>query len=118
MLRINRRWIVHGGLRESATAYLAELAQSDPVRLRRSCELAMALVHSATADGDPKPWFYAGIFAMATPGEMARFLGDHPLTRTTWEILNEQPHCDQAPASVRVLAGHIARTIRDVLATA
>ena len=108
--RINRRWIVHGGLRASTTKYLALLEASDPERLQRSCELAMALVHSA-ADRDPKPWFYAGVFAMATQDEAARFLSKHPLTRTTWELVNDAPARGKTPASVRALAVRIAREI-------
>ena len=113
--RINRRWIVHGGLRESAEKYLAELERCDPGRLHRSCGLAMALVHSAPAGRDPKPWFYAGLFAMATPDEAERTLGKHRLTRTTWEILNDASHRGKVSSNVRALAGRIAREIREGL---
>ena len=30
---------------------------------------------------DPKPWFYAGLFSMATAAEAARFLENHRTTR-------------------------------------
>ncbi len=112
MKRINRRWIVHGGLRESAAAYIMELEESDPARLRSSCGLAMELVHSAASGGDPKPWFYAGLFAMATPGEAARHLRDHPLTRAAWERVNGVATPRDVPESVRMLAARLVREIR------
>ena len=110
--RINRRWIVHGGLRESATAYLAELEEKDPSRLHRSCELAMDLVHSQAGHADPKPWFYAGLFALAEPGEAERFLRAHSLTRMVWEALNGLPDDHQAPENLRALSCQITEAIR------
>jgi hypothetical protein len=110
--RINRRWIVHGGLRESAAAYFAQLEKSDPDRLRRSCQLAMDLVHSKLGHADPKPWFYAGLFAHAGHDEAERFLTDHTLTRLVWETLHGIPHQEDAPEGVRVLGRQIVQAIR------
>lgn len=110
--RINRRWIVHGGLRESAETYIAALERSDPARLRHSCALAMELVHTRAAQSDPKPWFYAGLFALATPDEVRRCLNDHPLTRMVWEALHDVPNHDDAPESLEKLSHHIATAIR------
>jgi len=109
--RINRRWIVHGGLRDTAAEYLAELEAKDPRRLRRSCELAMDLVHSQAGHADPKPWFYAGLFALAEPDEAERFLEAHPLTRMVWETLAGFPEDEKAPESLRVLSRQIAEAI-------
>jgi len=110
--RINRRWIVHGGLRDTAAAYLAELGQSDPDRLRASCQLAMELVHSKAGHADPKPWFYVGLFAHARPHEAERFLASHPFTRAAWEILHDVPCRDGAPGNLILLARQIAQEIR------
>jgi hypothetical protein len=110
--RINRRWIVHGGLRESAAAYLAELEKSDTTRLRRSCQLAMDLVHTQAGHADPKPWFYAGLFALADADEAKRYLGAHPLTRLVWEKLNGIPSHDENPESLHALSCQIAEAIR------
>lgn len=110
--RINRRWIVHGGLRESAAAYLDALAVNDAGRLRRSCALAMALVHQAPADEDPKPWFYGGLFALATPSEAEQFLADHVLTKAIWADVNQVAPADVAPEGAVALVGNIAMAIR------
>ena len=37
---------------------------------------------------DPKPWFYAGLFSLATPEEAERFAGTHWLTSSA--IAEEQ----------------------------
>jgi len=99
-------------LRDTAAEYLAELAAEDPTRLRRSCELALELVHSQAGHADPKPWFYAGLFALAEPGEAERFLEAHSLTRMVWETLAGLPEDDQAPDSLRSLSRQITETIR------
>jgi len=114
VIRINRRWIVHGGLSDSSAAYIGELSQSDPARLRRSCRLAMDLVHARPAQADPKPWFYAGLFALATPAEARRFLQQHPLTRMVWESLHHAPGQRDAPESLRNLSQDIASMIREI----
>jgi len=110
--RINRRWIVHGGLRDTAAAYLEELREKDPARLRRSCELAMDLVHGESGGLDPKPWFYAGLFSLATADEARRMLASHPLTLMVWRHLRRVPDVDDAPDGIRELGGNIADSIR------
>lgn len=76
--RVNDTWLVHGGLDSDAAAYLDHLAEEDPVRLRRSCERAWRLVNSRGEFEDPKPWFYSGLFSLATAEEAGRFLSGHP----------------------------------------
>ena len=78
--RINRRWIVHHGLGHRADEWLAYLAESDPKRLKKSCEIARAMIRRWGQIGDPKPWFYSGLFSTATAEEAKRFLGGHRLT--------------------------------------
>jgi len=110
--RINRRWIVRGGLRKSAADYLVDLEQSDPPRLARSCRLALDLAHSMGAHHDPKPWFYGGLFALARASEAERHLGNHPLTRLVWESLRGIPPDADAPESLLPFAVEIAGVIR------
>lgn len=78
--RVNFRWIVREGLRDSAAGYLDHLASTDPARLQRSCRRARRLTDRYGSDEDPKPWFYAGLFSLASGDEIARFLTDHPFT--------------------------------------
>lgn len=80
--RVNARWIVHGGLDQSAGAYMDRLLDTDPRRLALSCRIARALAGQADAGEDPKPWFYAGLFSMANPAEVAEFLLGHRLFTT------------------------------------
>lgn len=76
--RVNAAWLVHGDLDSDAAAYMDYLAGIDPDRLNRSCKRAWQLVDSLGKLDDPKPWFYGGLFSLATAEEAARFLGDHP----------------------------------------
>lgn len=78
--RVNARWIVREGLRESAAAYLDYLEATDPERLRRSCWRARRLNVLSGMTEDPKPWFYAGLFSLASAAELARFLSSCPFT--------------------------------------
>jgi len=77
--RLNSRWIVHHGLGESAEAYLDYLTKVDPKRLGRSCRIAHRLAHQAGHD-DPKPWFYAGLFSLASVEEARQFLANRWFT--------------------------------------
>jgi hypothetical protein len=79
--RVNSRWIAHHGLSEDAGAYLAHLDQSDPERLNRSCRRAYRMVRKCEAGEDPKPWFYAALFSLATESEVRQFLRNHWFTR-------------------------------------
>jgi len=78
--KVNGRWIVHHGLRESAESYLNHLEANDPERLAASCDRANRLVRACEAGEDPKPWFYAGLFSLATVEEAGCFLVDHWFT--------------------------------------
>lgn len=76
---VNGRWIVRESLREDAGAFLGYLASTDPARLRESCRRARLLT-SAHPCEDPKPWFYGGLFSVASPEETLRFLMGHDFT--------------------------------------
>jgi hypothetical protein len=81
--RVNSRWIAHHGLSEDAGAYLAHLDRNDPDRLARSCRRAYRLVRHCAPAEDPKPWFYAALFSLATEPEVRQFLRNHWFTRAT-----------------------------------
>lgn len=79
--RVNSRWIVHGDLNRNAGLYLDHLAGTDPLRLVASCHDAHLMTGWCDPTEDPKPWFYSGLFRLATPQEAGTFLADHWLTR-------------------------------------
>ena len=79
--RVNRAWIVRGHLNEQAEHWLEHLAALDDGRLRLSCENARAMCGLRDSLDDPKPWFYAGLFSLATPAEAREFLASHRVTK-------------------------------------
>lgn len=112
--RINDRWIVRGQLRDHTNDYLSALEQLDPERLIRSCQLALELVRNRVPGEDPKPLFYAGVFAFATEPEVDHHLAEHLFTRAICRLLHGQPERPvylALPDSVRVLADAIAAKI-------
>jgi len=113
--RINDRWIVRGQLKDHANDYLAHLDRSDPERLARSCQLALELVRNRVPGEDPKPLFYAGLFAFATEPEVDHHLAEHLFTRAICRLLHGQPERPvylALPDSVRALADSIAKKIQ------
>lgn len=81
--RINRSWIVHNNLNDQAEAWIGYLAESEDPRLEVSCEAAQTMCDRREPLDDPKPWFYAGLFHLATPAEALRFLDVHRVTKAT-----------------------------------
>ena len=79
--RVNRTWLVRGRLNQDAEAWLDHLAALDDGRLEASCEAARRMCGLRDPGCDPKPWFYAGLFSLATPDEAKKFLADHRITR-------------------------------------
>lgn len=77
---VNRRWIVGETLREDAESYLDFLAKTDPERGRASSRRARRLFQQRPPGEDPKPWFYAGLFSLATRAEAQRYLKSHDFT--------------------------------------
>lgn len=112
--RINNRWIVHGNLRDNANAYLDHLSSTDPLRLERSCSIAMDLVHKRRALNDPKPLFYAGLFSLATEAEIERFLQGHHFTRSVIRRARGGA-CDAGfPEDTAKLAETVAEMVRTI----
>lgn len=86
--RINRTWIVHGGLDRDADRYIQHLEITRPDILEQVCARALAAARAASAeDRDPKPDFYSALFSRATPDERQEFLRDHLWTRHLSEAL-------------------------------
>ena len=79
--RVNRTWLTKGGIREHADAWMKHLAACGNGRLKRSCENARAMCGFRDPLDDPKPWFYAGLFSLATVDEAQRFLATHRITK-------------------------------------
>lgn len=79
--RVNDRWLVHSGLNHHARAYMDRLTVLDPRRLARSCEIVHRLMKLHDPASDPKPWFYGGLFSLATPDEEGQYLDGHRFTR-------------------------------------
>ncbi len=81
-------------------AFLASL----PLAVLDAAETARALTGQAGPGEDPKAWFYAGLFSMAEPVEVAEYLLGHRLITT---VLSADPapespgrsHLDFAPAT-------------------
>jgi hypothetical protein len=84
---VNRRWLVHHGLKESAEAYLDHLELKDSSRLVASCARARQLVRKCCGTEDRKPWFYAGLFSLAAPDEASQFLEGHWFTAASVPLL-------------------------------
>lgn len=87
--KVNRSWIVHNDLNQSADAWLRHLSVMNDGRWLRSCEIARAMCHIRGPLDDPKPWFYAGLFHLATAEEARRFLVNHRVTRASVPTMAE-----------------------------
>lgn len=118
--RINQRWIVHRGLGKRAEDWLEHLAETDPARLRKSCEMARRMIRRWDEGGDPKPWFYAGLFSTATEAEAEKFLAGHRLTTATVPTMAEDAGVRDWEASLCKetcdLLQHLRSCLRDTAA--
>ena len=116
--RVNQSWIVRGRLKENAAAWIEHLGRTDPQRLEKSCWLALFLTrYKKSVLRDPKPLFYAGLFAFATPEEIRGFLPEHPMTHAIALLLRDDPSGrDALDKSAGEMANGIAAEIRQLLA--
>ena len=115
--RVNQSWIVRGQLKETATAWIDHLRLSDPVRLEKSCWLALFLTrYRKNVLRDPKPLFYAGLFTFATRKEIAARLEHHPMTRAICLMLHgDDIGRDDLAYGAGELAEGIAAEIRAIV---
>jgi hypothetical protein len=78
--RVNNTWIVRAGLEERAREWLDYLNGLNDGRLLPSCKAARAMCGLREPLDDPKPWFYAGLFSLATSEEAVRYLQHYRIT--------------------------------------
>lgn len=118
VLRVNQSWIVRGQLKENATAWIEHLERIDPQRLEKSCWLALFLTrYKKSVIRDPKPLFYAGLFAFASPEEIRAFLPEHPMTHAIALLLrHDSTGRDALNESARPMADAIAAEIGRLMA--
>lgn len=76
----NARWLVREELRKNAADFLDHLARTDPARLQQSCRRVKLLTDRFGHNEDPKPWFYAALFSLATVPEAEKYLAEHDFT--------------------------------------
>lgn len=89
--RVNRSWLVRSNLNDHADAWLSYLESLDDGRLQKSCEIARKMCQLRQPDGDPKPWFYVGLFQLATASEVKRFLETHRVTKALVPAMADDP---------------------------
>lgn len=82
---------MRSNLNEHTEAWLDHLAGLDDGRLLKSCEIARSMCDHRRREDDPKPWFYAGIFQLATAAEARRFLDTHRVTKATVPTMVDDP---------------------------
>ena len=79
--RVNDTWLVRDGLDAAANKWLAHLQDTDARRLAAACAAARAMCDLRDRLADPKPWFYAGLFSVATAEEIRSFIPGHQVTQ-------------------------------------
>jgi hypothetical protein len=113
--RINRRWIVHHGLGQRAEDWMAHLAKTDAKRLKKACMAARAMIRCWAQVGDPKPWFYSGLFSTATAEEAKHFLAGHRLTTATVPAMAEDDEVKDWVASLCTETRELLHRLRSAL---
>jgi len=110
--RVNRTWLVRGGLDVTTDAWLAHLEQTDPARLLASCEIARALSRGSDHTHDPKPWFYAGLFSLATAAEARLYLATHHFTAAAIPALAQDGPLNQWAATLSPASSNLLERLR------
>lgn len=117
--RVNRSWLVRSNLNEHTEAWLDYLAGLDDGRLLKSCAFARAMCEIRQNDDDPKPWFYSGIFQLATAAEAKRFLDTHRVTKATVPAMAADPEVhlwlDRVGPETRELLDRLRRGLARLL---
>ena len=117
--RVNSRWFVRDNFGKDTAAYLEHLAGTDPERLLRSCEHALEMMKRRIKGVDPKPWFYAGLFSLATADEARSSLRRRWFTRNSLPALTAEfdPHDPSEPLDpdTRAKLALIRKAVLEVL---
>ena len=110
-MRVNRSWIVRRELNKHAETWLEHLAGLDDGRLEKSCQVARTMCGIRDRTDDPKPWFYAGLFSLATVEEAKQFLATHPVTTAAIPAMAGDAQVklwiDQVSPETRKLLAHL-----------
>lgn len=110
--RVNRTWLVRGGLDITTDTWLVHLEQTDPARLLASCEIARALSRGPDHTHDPKPWFYAGLFSLATAAEAREYLATHHFTAAAIPALAQDAALNQWAATLSPASHDLLERLR------
>ena len=117
--RVNGRWFVRDNFGDDTAAYLDHLARTDPDRLLRSCLNAQEMMKRRIRGVDPKPWFYAGLFSLATVEEARSSLRRRWFTRNSLPALSAEfdPHdpAEQLDPDTRSKLALIRKAVSEVL---
>lgn len=117
--RVNSRWFVRDNFGDDTAAYLDHLARTDPDRLLRSCRNAQEMMKRRIHGADPKPWFYAGLFSLATVDEARSSLRRRWFTRNSLPALTAEfdPHDpkEQIDPDTRAKLALIRKAVSEVL---
>ncbi len=117
---VNRTWIVHNNLNNSAQDWMDYLADLADGRLIPSCEIAREMCRLRDPLDDPKPWFYAGLFHLATAEEARKFLPNHRVTRATIPTMADDEAVllwqDRISSETRVLLDRLRAAIARIVA--
>jgi len=117
--RVNSRWFVRDNFGDDAAAYLDHLARTDPDRLVRSCRNAQEMMKRRIHGVDPKPWFYAGLFSLATIAEARSSLARRWFTLKSLPALAAEFDHSDPPTKItedtRTKLALIQRAVSEVL---
>lgn len=118
--RVNRSWIVRDGLADHAEAWLDHLAGLNDGRAQQVCEAARRMCGLRNELDDPKPWFYAGLFSLATQDEAKRFVQNHRVTKATIPSMRDDEDVrlwvDRVSPETLALLTRLREGVREVIA--
>lgn len=113
--RVNPVWKVRSGLDHAAEEWFEYLAEQDPRRLLVCCTIAATLTRGAGYGGDPKPWFYGGLFSLASAEEAHRFLTHHHLTAAVIPALASEPESEHWLAGLGASSHELVIRLRSAI---
>lgn len=102
VLRINSTWIVRGDLAHQAEEYLLQLWAFEPGKVGATLNIVNAVMDSLRNREeffgiDPKPFFYAAVFAYASYSQREEFIETHYFTKTILAVARGEPEMARLP---------------------
>lgn len=113
--RINPVWKVRHGLDQVAEGWMDHLQANDPERLLVCCTIAAVLSRGPGYGADPKPWFYGGLFSLATREEGRRLLANHRLTSAIIPALAHEPKSERWVAGLSAPTRELIERLRSAI---